>query len=73
MDDDPDKSEECLKSALWFAVGKIVDEAALERNINASPQFIGALSEMVWMQIESVATDIENFAHVSRKHGVYTG
>jgi hypothetical protein len=54
-----------LKSALWFAVGKIVDEASLERNLNASPQFIGALAEMVWMQIESVATDVESFAHVS--------
>ena len=40
-----------LKSALWYAVGQIVDEEALRRNRNATPQFIGALTEMVWMQI----------------------
>ena len=40
-----------LKPALWFAVGKIVDEESLIRNRNASPQFIGALTEMVWTQI----------------------
>lgn len=40
-----------LKSALWFAVGQIVDEEMLRRNRNATPQFIGALTEMVWTQI----------------------
>ena len=40
-----------LKSALWYAVGQIVDEECLRRNRNATPQFIGALTEMVWMQI----------------------
>jgi CENP-S protein len=40
-----------LKAALWFAVGKMVDEESLRRNRNATPQFIGALTEMVWAQI----------------------
>lgn len=40
-----------LKAALWFAVGKMVDEQSLRRNRNATPQFIGALTEMVWTQI----------------------
>ena len=40
-----------LKSALWYAVGQIVDEECLQRNRNATPQFIGALTEMVWTQI----------------------
>ena len=40
-----------LKAALWFAVGKIVDEESLRLNTNATPQFIGALTEMVWAQI----------------------
>jgi len=40
-----------LKAALWFAVGKMVDEQSLLRNRNATPQFIGALTEMVWTQI----------------------
>lgn len=43
--------EQRLKAALWFAVGKMVDEQSLRRNRNATPQFIGALTEMVWTQI----------------------
>ncbi|KAG0640094.1 kinetochore component CENP-S-domain-containing protein [Tuber brumale] len=42
---------ERLKSALWFSIGKIVDEEILQLNVNATPQFIGALTEMVWAQI----------------------
>ncbi|KID95414.1 Histone-fold protein, partial [Metarhizium majus ARSEF 297] len=73
----PDNDDrERLKSALWFAVGQIVDEECLRRNRNATPQFIGALTEMVWTQIggkhltrraENVAIDLESFAnHASR-------
>lgn len=40
-----------LKAALWFAIGKIVDEDTLEIGVNATPQFIGSLTEMVWAQI----------------------
>lgn len=40
-----------LKSALWFSIGKIVDEETIKLGINATPQFIGALTEMVWAQI----------------------
>ena len=40
-----------LKAALWFAIGKIVDEETLKLGVNASPQFIGALTEMAWAQI----------------------
>ncbi|KAL8857483.1 MAG: hypothetical protein Q9178_005977 [Gyalolechia marmorata] len=43
--------EERLKAALWFSVGKIVDEEALKLGINATPQFIGALTELLWAQI----------------------
>ncbi|KAL8640831.1 MAG: hypothetical protein Q9228_002290 [Teloschistes exilis] len=43
--------EERLKAALWFSVGKIVDEEILKLGVNATPQFIGALTEMVWAQI----------------------
>ncbi|KAL2212185.1 hypothetical protein CC79DRAFT_1364469 [Sarocladium strictum] len=61
------EDRERLKSALWYAVGQIVDEEALRRNRNATPQFIGALTEMAWMQIENVATDLESFCnHASR-------
>lgn len=40
-----------LKSALWFSIGKIVDEETIKLGVNATPQFIGALTEMVWAQI----------------------
>ncbi|GAT28710.1 apoptosis-inducing TAF9-like domain 1 family protein [Aspergillus luchuensis] len=43
--------EERLKSALWLSVGKIVDEETIKLGVNATPQFIGALTEMVWAQI----------------------
>jgi len=39
-----------LKAALWYSVGKIVDEESLRLGVNATPQFIGALTEMVWTQ-----------------------
>jgi hypothetical protein len=44
-------SKQRLKAALWYAVGQIVDEESLSRNRNATPQFIGALTELVWTQI----------------------
>ncbi|KAI4174374.1 MAG: hypothetical protein LQ343_002308 [Gyalolechia ehrenbergii] len=43
--------EERLKAALWFSIGKIVDEETLKLGVNATPQFIGALTEMLWAQI----------------------
>jgi hypothetical protein len=44
-------TEQKLKASLWFSIGKIVDEETLRLNTNATPQFIGALTEMVWSQI----------------------
>ena len=44
-------AEQKLKASLWFSIGKIVDEETLRLNTNATPQFIGALTEMVWSQI----------------------
>ncbi|KAK3402895.1 kinetochore component CENP-S-domain-containing protein [Sordaria brevicollis] len=59
--------QERLKSALWFAIGKMVDDESLRRNMNATPQFIGALTELVWTQIENVAIDLETFSqHAGR-------
>ena len=55
-----------LKSALWFSIGKIVDEETLKLGVNATPQFIGALTEMVWAQIGALnlpsSTDIHAHA-----------
>jgi hypothetical protein len=34
-----------------LSIGKIVDEETIKLGVNATPQFIGALTEMVWAQI----------------------
>ncbi len=57
--------EEKLKAALWYAVGQSVDSVALSQDLNATPHFIGGLSELLWAQIENAAQDLEAFA----KHG----
>ncbi|TVY54978.1 Centromere protein S [Lachnellula suecica] len=46
-----DELRERLKASLWFSIGKIVDEETQRLNTTATPQFIGALTEMVWTQI----------------------
>ncbi|KJK92524.1 hypothetical protein H633G_03566 [Metarhizium anisopliae BRIP 53284] len=65
----PDNDDrERLKSALWFAVGQIVDEECLRRNRNATPQFIGALTEMVWTQIGKKNNPLASTLTSSEKH-----
>ena len=55
--------EDQLKPALWASIGPLVDSTlGLEYGANASPQFIGALTELVYAQIEGVAGDVESFA-----------
>jgi len=39
-----------LKSALWYSIGQFVDDEGAE-DFNATPQFIGALTELVYAQI----------------------
>ncbi|KAL2044213.1 hypothetical protein N7G274_002918 [Stereocaulon virgatum] len=73
MDESEDQAlDERLKSALWFSIGKIVDEETLKLGVNATAQFIGALTEMVWAQIENVSTDLENFAKHARRSTIST-
>lgn len=43
-----------LKSALWYSIGQFVDEKSLENDLNATPQFIGALTELVYTQIGKI-------------------
>ncbi|KAJ5674427.1 Histone-fold [Penicillium maclennaniae] len=67
METDEAGLKERLKSALWMSVGQIVDEETMKLGVNATPQFIGALTEMVWAQIETVSQDLETFAkHAGR-------
>ncbi|QYT05779.1 hypothetical protein H0G86_012661 [Trichoderma simmonsii] len=67
-----EEDRERLKSALWYAVGQIVDEECLKRNRNATPQFIGALTEMTLLQIENVAIDLETFCNHAGRSTVTT-
>ncbi|KLU88413.1 hypothetical protein MAPG_07398 [Magnaporthiopsis poae ATCC 64411] len=67
-----DDTRERLKAALWFSVGKIVDEETMKRQRNATPQFIGALTDMVYTQIETVAKDLESFCNHAGRTTVTT-
>ncbi|KAL9109501.1 MAG: hypothetical protein Q9227_005836 [Pyrenula ochraceoflavens] len=60
---------ERLKSALHLSIGTLVDNETLNLGINATPQFIGALTELCYGQIENIAQDLEAFA----KHRKGTG
>jgi hypothetical protein len=58
-----------LKSALWYSIGQLTDQTLLDSGAsnNATPQFIGALTELVWAQIANTSKDLESFAkHAGR-------
>ncbi|KAF3191061.1 hypothetical protein TWF106_001337 [Orbilia oligospora] len=67
-----DTEQERLKSALWYHVGKLVDEACLDLSVNATPQFIGSLTELAWVQLDNIAKDLENFAKHANRSTVST-
>ncbi|KAK5174940.1 MHF histone-fold complex component [Saxophila tyrrhenica] len=65
---DDNTKEEKLKASLWYSIGQMVDSAGLATDSNASPHFIGGLSELVWQQIQTAAQDVEAFAkHADRR------
>ena len=70
--DDDQSKEEKLKAALWYAMGQTIDSIALAQNLNATPHFIGGLSELVWGQIENVAQDLEAFSKHSNRSTINT-
>ena len=64
---DPALAEK-LKSTLWFQIGKIVDEETFNLGVHGTPQYIGSLAELVWVQIANAAIDLESFAkHAGRQ------
>ncbi|THZ66402.1 hypothetical protein D6C85_08160 [Aureobasidium pullulans] len=66
-DGDAEDKADRLKSSLWYSIGSIVDAIALDQDLNATPQFIGSLTELVWSQILTSGADLENFAkHAGR-------
>ncbi|KAK0627005.1 kinetochore component CENP-S-domain-containing protein [Immersiella caudata] len=67
-----EERRERLKAALWFSVGKIVDEESVRKNRNATPQFIGALTEMLWTQLENIAIDLESFSNHAGRTNIST-
>ncbi|KAH7122256.1 kinetochore component CENP-S-domain-containing protein [Dendryphion nanum] len=67
-----EKQEEELKAALWYAIGKYVDEESLNRNLNATPHFIASLTELVYTQIANTSRDLESFAKHAGRRAVNT-
>jgi len=63
---------ERLKATLWYHTGLLVDAESLRLGTNATPQFIGALTELVWSQIEGVAEDLQSFARHAGRSTVST-
>lgn len=51
-----------LKSSLWFNIGKMVDLETINLGVNATPQFIGSLTELVWTQIGTSSLPSKNLA-----------
>lgn len=47
-----------LKSTLWYHVGQLVNEETINLGMNATPQYIGSLTELVWAQIGKWSIDI---------------
>ncbi|KAL5420733.1 hypothetical protein PMIN04_006224 [Paraphaeosphaeria minitans] len=65
--DDAADRKDRLQSALWYTIGQFVDNEGAE-DFNATPQFIGALTELVYTKIENSAKDLELFSkHAGRK------
>ncbi|CAI7570512.1 unnamed protein product [Penicillium bialowiezense] len=60
--------EERLKSSLWLSIGKIVDEETIRLGVNATPQFIGALTEMVWAQIGRSTINLSDVMLLARRN-----
>ncbi|KAI4846975.1 hypothetical protein E4T44_03120 [Aureobasidium sp. EXF-8845] len=54
-----------LKSSLWYSIGTIIDAISLDQDLNCTPEFIAALTELVWSQVLTSGADLEQFA----KHG----
>lgn len=62
-----DSTSDHLKSTLWYTLGQYIDAYTLTANLNATPQFVAALTELVWTQIANTAKDLETFAkHAGR-------
>ena len=72
LEADNQTKEEKLKAALWYSTGQAVDSIAIDQDLNATPHFIGGLSELVWSQIENVAHDLEAFAKHSGRSTINT-
>lgn len=52
MAQEPDADlTERLKSTLWYYIGQLVDEETMNLGVNATPQYIGSLTELVWAQL----------------------
>ena len=58
----PSDPEAALKRALWLHIGRLVDDETLKLGVNATPQFIGSLAELVYAHVTNTGRDLEAFA-----------
>ncbi|KAI9143912.1 putative apoptosis-inducing TAF9-like domain 1 family protein [Paraphysoderma sedebokerense] len=59
--------EDRLKAAIHYAVGRICDDEADNLDVEITPHFIAALTEVVYKQIETMAIDVEFFAKHNKR------
>lgn len=52
-----------LKSTVYLAVAKIVEETAQREGVEPSPTFVAALVDLVFNQLVNLGEDLELFAH----------
>ena len=65
-------SQDKLRSALWLHIGKIVDEETIKLGVNATPQFIGSLTQIVWAQIGTASLFILRLTRSMLCYGLLT-
>ncbi|KAI8358559.1 apoptosis-inducing taf9-like domain protein [Blakeslea trispora] len=64
MDDDQ-KQE--LMTAVWYSVSEIAKQEASTQGKTLSDAYIASLAEVVFEQMETMATDLESFATHARR------
>ncbi|KAI9206497.1 kinetochore component CENP-S-domain-containing protein [Polychytrium aggregatum] len=70
LDEAPeDTSEQTLrlKAAVYFVISKQCEKLAREHNVDITPQFIRAVSELVYQQAGHMGTDLELFAKHAKR------
>merc|ERR1711890_168189 len=68
-DDNHGNSEESarIKSALYYAIGKLCEEEVKKNNMTFSKEYLACLMELVFSQCRSFANDLEAFSRHAKR------